>query len=144
MSTNMAVSGYQHVNEQPTIQLLKCQRICTKIDQHENKWSHNIHPICEDTEWWWRNNQFPYDTTNSQYASHRRIFSAKIIYTQYRNLKSHIDVLYCKLHYGFGGNRLPTLSKQVSFSEFIKKVTECTWFITLADSRKRSVTWLTC
>jgi hypothetical protein len=28
-------------------------------------------------------------------------------------------VLFCKLHYGFGGNRLPTLSKRVSFSEFI-------------------------
>ena len=34
-------------------------------------------------------------------------------------LKSLIDVLFCKLHYGFGGNRLSTLSKQVSFSEFI-------------------------
>jgi hypothetical protein len=34
-------------------------------------------------------------------------------------LKSLIDVLFCKLHYGFGGNRLPTLSKQVSFLEFI-------------------------
>jgi hypothetical protein len=28
-------------------------------------------------------------------------------------------VLFCKLHYGFGGNQLPTLSKQVNFSEFI-------------------------
>ena len=34
-------------------------------------------------------------------------------------LKSLIDVLFCKLHYGFGGNLLPTLSKQVSFPEFI-------------------------
>jgi hypothetical protein len=34
-------------------------------------------------------------------------------------LKSLIDVLFYKLHYGFGGIRLPTLSKQVSFSEFI-------------------------
>ena len=55
------------------------------------------------------------------------------------HLKSLIDVLFCKLHYGFGGNRLPTFSKQVSFSEFIihrydvsvyricvKKVAECT------------------
>jgi hypothetical protein len=34
-------------------------------------------------------------------------------------LKSLIDVIFCKLHYGFDGNRLPTLSKQASFSEFI-------------------------
>ena len=33
-------------------------------------------------------------------------------------LKSLIDVLICKLHYGFGGNRLPTLSKQASFFMF--------------------------
>jgi hypothetical protein len=30
-----------------------------------------------------------------------------------------IDALFCKLHYDFDGNRLPTLSKQISFSEFI-------------------------
>jgi hypothetical protein len=34
-------------------------------------------------------------------------------------LKSLIDLIFCKLHYGLGGNRLPTLSKQASFSEFI-------------------------
>ena len=30
-------------------------------------------------------------------------------------LKSHINLLFCKLHYGFGGNGLPMLSKQVYF-----------------------------
>ena len=34
-------------------------------------------------------------------------------------MTSLIDVLICKLHYGFGGNRLPTFSKQESFSEFL-------------------------
>ena len=34
-------------------------------------------------------------------------------------LQSLIDVLFCKLHYGFGENRLPMHSKQASFSEFI-------------------------
>jgi hypothetical protein len=33
--------------------------------------------------------------------------------------KNIIHNFFCKLHFGFGGNRLPTLSKQVSFSEFI-------------------------
>jgi len=37
MSTNMALSGYQNMNEHLTILLSKCQRICTKIDKHENK-----------------------------------------------------------------------------------------------------------
>ena len=50
------------------------------------------------------------------------------------HLESLIDVLFCKLHYGFGGNRLSTLSEQVSFVEFIC-VIECTWFITLTDTK---------
>jgi hypothetical protein len=37
MSTNIALSGYQHVNEQSTIRLSKCQQILTKIDKYENK-----------------------------------------------------------------------------------------------------------
>ena len=37
MSTNIALSGYQNVNEHLTILLSKCQRICTENDKHENK-----------------------------------------------------------------------------------------------------------
>ena len=36
-------------------------------------------------------------------------------------LKSLIDVLICKLHYGFGGIRHLTLSRQVSFAMFSLK-----------------------
>jgi hypothetical protein len=48
----------------------------------------------------------------------RLILHSDFVALFYR-LKYLIDVLFCKLHYGFGGNRLSTLSKQVSLSEFI-------------------------
>jgi hypothetical protein len=51
---------------------------------------------------------------------HKEIeFLPFLVVTTNMRLKSLIDVLFCKLHYGFGENRLPMLSKQVSFSEFI-------------------------
>ena len=56
-----------------------------------------------------------------QNCSDRVIYIFFILFTAQERvrLKSLIDVLFCKLHYGFGGNRLSTLSKQVSFWEFI-------------------------
>ena len=88
----------------------------------------------------------------STHLNHRRIglcFTrcgvGSLVWMRNINCQAHwltFDVLFCKLHYGFGRNRLPTLSKQVIFSEFIIDTYD-NWFSKVTSiSRTQFVTWI--